>query len=83
MLFFTFSNRNIQFAWKKLTWLLYTIAKALLITKWVKIINKKEFTKAMLDKNVENFVIYITFLSMIVIYLATKTQITLLVTKKV
>ena len=45
MLFRTFSNVDIQFANKKLTWKTYTTKKALPITHCVKFINKREFIK--------------------------------------
>ena len=38
--------------------------KALPITKYVKLINKKEFAKAALDQNFEIFVIHIVFLDL-------------------
>ena len=58
--FHTFSNADIQFAEKKLTWRFYTTEKALLITRQVKLINKKKFAKTKIDENVEAFVVYIT-----------------------
>ena len=68
---------------KKLTWKFYTTAKALSTTKQVKFINKKEFAKAVLDKNPENFVIYVAFLYLALrIYPDKATQITSLLTKK-
>lgn len=87
MLFFTFSNANIQFDKKKLIWSFYTIAKALPTTKWVELINKKESAKTALDKNIKAFVVYVTFFSLnkptISIYLAQEAQIALLIAKKV
>ena len=62
--FLTFSNANIQFAKKKLTWKSYIIAKALSTIKRIELINKKKFAKAALDKNVEVFVMHITSLSL-------------------
>ena len=73
MPFLTFSNADIQFAEKKLTWRTYTIEKALPTTCQVEIIDQKEFAKAALDENVEVFVVYISFLgSRITIHLAKK-----------
>ena len=46
------------------TWRSYTIAEALLITKRVKLINKKKFAKAILDKKSETFVIHVTSLNL-------------------
>lgn len=70
----TFSNANIQFNKYKLTWRSYTTTKALLIIKQVEIIDKKTFAKAILDKNIKTFVIYVISLnlSLIFIYLAKK-----------
>ena len=62
MLFFTLNNANIQFVEKKLIWRFYTTAKALLTTKWVKLIDKKEFAKTMLDKDSKTLVIYVVAL---------------------
>ena len=64
MPFLTLSNADIQFARKELTKRPYNIAEALSTTKQVEIIDKKEFTKAALDENVEDFVMHITFLSL-------------------
>ena len=84
MPFLTLSNANIQFAKKKLTWRSYTIAKALPTTERVEIINRKEFTKAALDENVEAFVVHVTSLSLnlMPIQLARGAQIALLVIKE-
>ena len=60
MLFLTFSNADIQFAEKELTWRFYTAAEALPTTKRVELINKKEFAKAALDKESETFVIHVS-----------------------
>ena len=59
MPFLTFSNVNIQFVEKELTWRSYITAEALLTTKWVELINKKKFAKAALDENSETFLIYV------------------------
>ena len=53
MLFLIFSNADIQFVEKELTWRSYTNAKALLNTKRVELINKKEFAKVALEQNSE------------------------------
>lgn len=50
MLFLTLSNSDIQFTEKKLTQKSYIAAKTLSITKQMKLINKKNFAKAMLDE---------------------------------
>lgn len=59
MLFFILSNIDIQFIEKKFTWRFYIIAKILLTTKQVEIINKKKFDKTALDKNFEISLIHI------------------------
>lgn len=59
----------------------------LLITKRVKLIEKKEFAIMVIYDNVKVFIVYITFLSVsaqtIWIYLAKKTQIVLLLAEKI
>ena len=64
MPFFTFGNTKIQFAEKKLTWRSYTTKEALPTTWTVKLIKKKEFAKAILDDNIETFVVHVNFLSL-------------------
>ena len=81
--FLTISNANIQFTQQKLTWRSYTIAKALPTTKQIEIIDRKKFAKAALDEYIEAFVVYVTSLLTMAIYLARKAQIASLVTKKV
>ena len=53
-----------QFARKKLIGRLYSVAKVLPTTKQVKIIDKKEFTKTALDKNIQAFMMHVTSLSL-------------------
>ena len=63
MPFFSLNNIHIKFAeLRRLTWRTYTAAKALPITNWVKLIDKKEFAKATLDENSKTFVIYVAAL---------------------
>lgn len=50
MSFLIFSNANIWFIKKKLTWRFYIPIKALHTTKQVEFINTKEFVKMMLEK---------------------------------
>ena len=67
-----------------LTWRSYTIKKALFSIQRVKLINKKEFAKAVLDESIKTFVVYMALLILkITIYLAKKTHIALLIAKKV
>ena len=83
MPFLTFSNADIKFAQKKLTWRSYTAAEALSTTKRVKIIDRKEFAKAVLDEHVEAFVVHVTFLSTMAIHSAREAQIASLVAEEV
>ena len=85
MLFFTLSNTNIKFAWKKLTERFYTIVKTLQTTKLVEIIDKKKFAKWAFNEHVEAFVVYITSfsLNLVAIHLTKETQIVLLIAKKI
>ena len=64
MLFLTLSNADIQFAEKELTWRSYTAKEALPTTQRVVLIDKKEFAKAALDKNIEAFVVHVSSLSL-------------------
>ena len=63
--FLTFSNTNIQFVEKKLTWRSYSTGKALPTTQQIELIDKKEFTKAALDENSETFVVYVASLNLV------------------
>ena len=85
MPFLTLSNADMQFTEKELIWRLYTVAEALPTTKQVEIIDKKEFTKAALDKNIEAFVVHVTslILTLMLIHLAREAQIALLVIEDV
>ena len=58
MPFLTFSNANIQFTAKELTWRSYIAAEALSTTKRVELIKKREFAKAALDEESETFVVH-------------------------
>ena len=49
----------------------------------MKIIDNNKFIKAVLDKYIKVLIMYITFLSIIIIYLAKKVYITLLVAEKI
>ena len=64
MLFLTFSNANIKFAEKELTWKTYTTKGALSTTCQFKIIDRKKFAKAALDENVKAFVVHISSLGL-------------------
>ena len=60
--FLIFSNTDIQFAEKELTWKFYLTKKALPNTQRIKLINKKDLAKAALDKEFITFVVQITAL---------------------
>ena len=64
MPFVIFSNADVQFVEKELTWRSYTITKALPTTKQVEFINKKEFVKVALDEKSETFVVDVAFLNL-------------------
>ena len=86
MHFFTFSNADIYFNKRELTWRSYITAKTLPTTGKVELISKKDFTKVALDKNIKAFVLPVSFLNLelkITIYPINKAQIALLLTKKV
>ena len=63
MLFLTISKANMRFAEWKLVWRTYTVAKFLLITRKVKIIDKKKFEAAALNVNNETVVAYVVALA--------------------
>lgn len=63
ILFLTLSNTNMQFVRIKLEWSSYITAEVLPITKKVEVIDKREYTSMVLNKNLETFVIYIITLS--------------------
>ena len=86
MPFLTFSNVDIQFIAKKLTWRSYTVEKALPTTQMIELIDKKKFAKSTLDKNIKAFVVHMSFLSLgskMTIYPAWEAQIALLLAEKV
>ena len=79
MPFLTLSNANIQFAEENLIWKNYSTNEVLPTTKWVQIINRKEFIKAALNPNKEVFVVHVaTITSEMAISLAHKARISLL-----
>lgn len=72
MRFLTFSNFDIKFADKKPNWRTYIPEKALPTTPRVEIINKKKFAKAVLNENVEAFVVHVASFTAMIIHLARK-----------
>ncbi len=65
MLFLALSNANFLFDTKKLTWRSYTTTKALPTTNKVGIIDKKKFAKAVLDENLETFIVHVAALDIL------------------
>ena len=60
MFFLKLSNINILFGEKTLIWRTYITNKALLITKQVQIIDKKNIIIVALDVNNETFIVHMT-----------------------
>ncbi len=68
MLFLAFSNADFQFGAEKLTWSFYTVAEVLSTTSRVKLIDKREFAKAVLDENSKTFVVHVATLESMTIH---------------
>ena len=84
MFFLIFSNADVQFAEKQLTWRTYTNKEALSTTCWVGLISWKKFAKVALNNNIKAFMVYISSLGLkIIIHLARKAQVALLLVKKI
>lgn len=75
MILLFFSETNIDFDIKDLFWRSYIIAKALSTTNRVELIDKREFAKMVLDKNLETFVMHISALEAMTIHPSQATQI--------
>lgn len=77
MLFITFSNVDIQFAKKKVSWRFYTTVEALSTNKQVELINKKKSVKIALYEESQTFVVHVSTLqvSEITIHSSQKAQI--------
>lgn len=60
--FLLLSKTEINFNDCKLHWRLYIIINALPTTKWVKLVNKKEFVVIIFDLDNEIFEVYVVFL---------------------
>lgn len=78
ILFLAPSNINCQFITEELTCKSYIIVEILPSTSRVELINKREFAKAALNKSSETFVIYISVLETMTIYLSRAAQIAIL-----
>ena len=63
MPFFTLSNADIYFTHQGLHWRFYTPAKALLTTRHIELIDRKEFAAATLDKDDKPFVVHVASLA--------------------
>ncbi len=69
MPFLSLSNVDVKFAeLEKLTWRTDTAVETLSIISRVKLIDKREFARVTLDKNLETFVIHVSALEAITIY---------------
>lgn len=64
MHFLIFSDTDVKFGEKVLEWSSYITVVALLNTKRVEFIDKREFINITLDENVETLVVHIATLSM-------------------
>lgn len=62
ILFLSLSKVKVNFAEQKLNWRMYSLDKALLLTKQVQIINQKKFAVAALGANKEAFVVHMAYL---------------------
>ena len=62
MPFLILSNADIQFAEKELTQRFYTVAEILPTIKWVELIDKKKFVKAVPNEESKTFVVYVAAL---------------------
>lgn len=69
MPFLKLSNADVKFLAGKLTWRTYTIIEALPIAKRVELIDKHEFAKVALDKNFEMFMVYVSTLEALGVWL--------------
>ena len=84
MPFLTFSNADVQFAKKKLTWRTYTTEEALPTICQIEIIDWKKVAKTALDENVEAFVVHVSSLRpKMTIYPAREAQFALLLAEEV
>lgn len=65
--FFTLSNSEINFLKWELNWRLYTIIEALQTTKWVELVEKKEFIAIVFNLDDDTFIAHIAFLASLVL----------------
>lgn len=84
ILFLTFNNANMLFVERELIWRAYSTVEVLFTTKWMQIINRKNFAAAALVPTKIAFVVHITYLDKkMLIHSAKKAQIAFFITKKV
>ena len=69
MMFLSLNNANIVFIDFKFNRKFYTTAKTLPSIPKIEIINRTESAKAVVDKNIKAFIVYIAFLYLELIYL--------------
>lgn len=62
MTFLFHYNINVQFGTEKLTWTFYTTAKALSITSWIELIDKRKFIKVVLNRNSQTLFVQVSAL---------------------
>ena len=63
MLFLTLSDADVDFLGRELRWRTYTTEEALLTTRRIELIGKKEFAVAALDPEHETYVVYVASFS--------------------
>ena len=84
MPFLALSKVEINFAERELSWRTYTSKEALPTTKWVQIIDQKEFAAAALAPEEEALVVHVAYLgAKMVMHPARKAQVALLLAKEV
>ena len=84
ILFLTLNNANVDFLDRELWWRTYTTKKALLTTRRVELVRKKEFAATAFDSEYKTFIVHIAFLSstLLNVHLFCKLQISSLITKE-
>ena len=65
--FLILSNENVDFLGRELRWRSYTIKKAFLTTKRIKLVDKKEFLAAALDLEHKIYVVHVGLVSVIML----------------
>lgn len=83
MLFLFFSNVNVKFAKKELTWRTFSVNETLQTTKHIQFIDCKKFVAAALDPSEKAFVVLMAYLkAKMSLYPTWKAKIALLLAKK-